>query len=397
MLEEFLGVIAFRQGVDRLAKPGIGARIPRADLRLLAVLAILVERMGRDAHFRDLVHGASADLQFYALPRRADDGGVDRAVIVLLWRRDIVLEAAGNDRPARMHDAERAIAIRRRLGNDTEAENIGELLEGERLRLHLPEDRIRLLAPSAHLGLHPLGLEERLEIRFDGADQAFLGARNMVELLDDRLIGLRIEVHEGELLQFLSHVMHAHASGERRIDVHRLLGNAGALGLGHVLERPHVVKTVGELDEQHPHIVGDRKQELAKVLRLFGALGDQIELLDLGETLDKASDILAEQLVDFLSGRGRILDRVMKESHRDGGLIHLHLGEDRGHFERMRDVGIAAGARLLAMLLHGIDIGLVEQGLVDVRLVFLHALDELVLTHHVLRTSGSVNEKCADG
>jgi len=34
------------------------------------------------------------------------------------------------------------------------------------------------------------------------------------------------------------------------------------------------------------------------------------------------------------------------------------------------------------MLLHGIDIGLVEQRLVDVRLVALDALDKLILTHH---------------
>jgi len=34
------------------------------------------------------------------------------------------------------------------------------------------------------------------------------------------------------------------------------------------------------------------------------------------------------------------------------------------------------------MLLHGVDIGLVEQSLVDVGLVALDALDKLILTHH---------------
>ncbi|GGA80122.1 hypothetical protein GCM10011385_37940 [Nitratireductor aestuarii] len=36
----------------------------------------------------------------------------------------------------------------------------------------------------------------------------------------------------------------------------------------------------------------------------------------------------------------------------------------------------------MAMLLHGIDIGFVQQGFVDVRLVSLHALNKLILTHH---------------
>jgi hypothetical protein len=42
----------------------------------------------------------------------------------------------------------------------------------------------------------------------------------------------------------------------------------------------------------------------------------------------------------------------------------LQIGEDRGDFERMREIGIAGGALLLAMRLHGIDIGAVEQRLV---------------------------------
>jgi len=60
----------------------------------------------------------------------------------------------------------------------------------------------------------------------------------------------------------------------------------------------------------------------------------------------------------------------------------VHFSEDGGDFERMREIRIAGSALLVAMLLHGIDIGLVEQRLVDVRLVALDALDKLILTHH---------------
>ncbi len=48
-------------------------------------------------------------------------------------------------------------------------------------------------------------------------------------------------------------------------------------------------------------------------------------------------------------------------AHGDGRVIDLEVGEDRGDFERMVEIGVAGGALLLAMLLHGIDIGLVEQ------------------------------------
>ena len=65
----------------------------------------------------------------------------------------------------------------------------------------------------------------------------------------------------------------------------------------------------------------------------------------------------------------------------DGGVVELVLGEDRGDFERMGEIGVAGGALLLAMRLHGIDIGAVEQVLVGMRVVASDAFDELVLPH----------------
>ena len=100
------------------------------------------------------------------------------------------------------------------------------------------------------------------------ARRAFLGQR-VQPLLDDR-IGFRIEHLEGDILQLIAHLLHAHAAGERRIDVHRLLGDAPALLGGTMLERAHVVQAVGELDQQHADVVGNRQQELAQVFGLLG-------------------------------------------------------------------------------------------------------------------------------
>jgi hypothetical protein len=59
------------------------------------------------------------------------------------------------------------------------------------------------------------------------------------------------------VLQLLAHLLHAHARGQRRIDVERLLGDALArLGL-HMLERAHVVHAVGKLHEEDADVAGD--------------------------------------------------------------------------------------------------------------------------------------------
>ena len=64
---------------------------------------------------------------------------------------------------------------------------------------------------------------------------------------------------------------------------------------------------------------------------------------------------------------GGILDGVVQQRRRDGGVVELEVGQDRRDFERMGEIGVAGGALLLAMRLHGVDIGAVEQGLVGVR------------------------------
>ncbi len=84
---------------------------------------------------------------------------------------------------------------------------------------------------------------------------------------------------EGQILELLAHLMHAHAAGKRRVDVERLLRGAPARLRRPMRQRAHIVQPVGELDQEHADVVGDGEQKLAQVLGLLRLLGDEIELL----------------------------------------------------------------------------------------------------------------------
>ncbi len=176
------------------------------------------------------------------------------------------------------------------------------------------------------------------ELAFDLADQEAAALFQRVEPRGDDLVGLRIELAEGQVLELLAHLVHAHAAGERRIDVERLLGDAPARSLRHVVQRAHVVQAVGELDQQHAHVVGDGEQELAQVLGLLGLLGDEVELLELGQAFDQPADLGAEQLVDLGARRRGVLDRVVQQRRGDGRVVELEVGQDRRDLERMREI-----------------------------------------------------------
>jgi hypothetical protein len=250
------------------------------------------------------------------------------------------------------------------------------------LALHLAPDGVGALFAAINLDVDVVSSQLGLESLLDLVDRLAALLAQPRQALRDRSMGFWIENLKRQVLQFVAHRLHAHAPGQRRVDVDGLLGNALALVGRHVVERAHVVQPVGELDQQHPDVLGHRDEELAQVLCLGGFPGHEIETLDLGQPLHQAGDVGAEQLLDLLVGCAGVLDDVMQQRSHDRGIVELQLGEDGGNFQRMREIGIPRGADLAAMGLHGIDVGAIKQRLVGVAIVGRDPFHQLVLAHH---------------
>ena len=281
-----------------------------------------------------------------------------------------------------MHDAERAVAGLDVAQHDAKAVDVGQLLEADRLALHLGPDRKRLLAAAIDARGDAVLLQVLGELAFDLADQIAVALGQRIQPLHHHRIGFRIERVEGQILEFLAHLLHAHAAGERGIDVECLLGDAAAGGRRHEFQRAHVVQAVGELDQEHADVVGDRQQQLAQILGLLGFARNQFQPLQLGKAFDQRADLVAEDVIDLGARRLGILDGVVQQRRHDGGVIELEPGKDRRDLERVREKGIAGGSGLRAVRLHGVDIGAVEQVFVGVRIIRPDALDQIVLPHH---------------
>ena len=154
-------------------------------------------------------------------------------------------------------------------------------------------------------------------------------------------------------------------------------------------ERAHIVQAVGELHQKHADVVRHRQHQFAEILRLLGALGKEFELGELGDAVDEARDLAAEMPRDLLDGGAGVLNRVVQQRRRDARGVELQIGEDARHFERMREIGIARGALLRPVRLHGKDIGLVEDVFVGARIIGPHPLDKFGLPHQPMPTRAS--------
>ena len=294
------------------------------------------------------VHLLGADLDLDPHLLVMDDGGVDRTVAVALGRRDEVLEAARHDRPALVDQAERAIAFLDRADDGAEGHDVGQLLEADMALGHLAPDRIGMLLAALDLGLDAVRLEMRLDAAADPLDEVAAAALvEPLEPLGDRFIGVGLELAKGEGLHLGHELVHADPLGERRVDVHRLAGDAAALvRVLEVMERAHVVEPVGELDQQDADVVRHGEQELAQILGRALAFALRLDLGELGDAVDEAGDVLAEQFPDLGRRRQRVLDRVVEDRGDDRLVVEPQIGEDAGDLDRVAVIGIARGAGL---------------------------------------------------
>ena len=102
--------------------------------------------------------------------------------------------------------------------------------------------------------------------------------------------------------------------GQRRVDLKSLFRLALRAGLGHVLPRPGVVEAVGQLDDQHPHILSGRYHHLADGLGLRGL--PVLDLVEFCHPIHQLGDLRTEFLGQLRQGVGGIFHGVVEKSRR---------------------------------------------------------------------------------
>ena len=276
--------------------------------------------------------------------------------------------------------AQRRVAVGHAVDMDAKRHDVGELLEADVLALHLAPDRVgRLLAPG-NVSLDAGRAQHLRELGDDSVDQIDVALAQMAQPVQHALAGIGPQLGEGQILELGLEPLHADPLGQRRIDLHGLGGDAAALvGALDEMQRAHVVQPVGELDQEHADVLGHRQQQLAEVLGLGGMRRLQLEPVELGDAVDQPGHGAPEQALDLVQRGAGVLDRVVQQGGGDRGAVELEAGEDARDLDRMVEIGVARGAQLRAMRLHGEHVGPVEQILVGVRIVGPDALDQLVL------------------
>ena len=148
---------------------------------------------------------------------------------------------------------------------------------------------------------------------------------------------------------------------QRRVNVHGLPAFFQLLFRGLVLHGAHIVKSVGDLDEHHPDVLGHGHEHLAQVFHLSLLGGGEVGTGQLGDALHQLGNGGAEDSLNVLVGSVGVLDAVVKQRTQHRVAVQAHFRHDLGDGQGVNDVRGAVLALLGLMLGAGVVHGLVDE------------------------------------
>ena len=116
---------------------------------------------------------------------------------------------------------------------------------------------------------------------------------------------------ETEVFQLRLDLVETQAVSQGGVDIKRLASNL-ILFVGRLrVECPHIVQTVGNLDEDDADVVAHRQQQLLEVLGLGRGLLAKDATADFRQTVNDLCYLSSEEILDVLDSILCILDHVV--------------------------------------------------------------------------------------
>ena len=235
--------------------------------------AFFIRPVRGDAELGDFVHVAGADLDFDGVAARANDFGMEALVAIRLGSSDVVAEEALHGQEERMGVAESAVAVIFGLDDNSDRDEVKDLLEWDALLDDFVVDAVEVLGAADDLYVLEAPFGERFLEKFDGFFEfAFALGAGFGDVFTDFAELFGVEDFEGEVFELPLELPNTEAGGERGVDVEGFVGDAGLFVVGHRVESAHVVEAVGEFDDHHADVAGDGEEHFAEVVAGSGGI-----------------------------------------------------------------------------------------------------------------------------
>ena len=112
----------------------------------------------------------------------------------------------------------------------------------------------------------------------------------------DLIVSYGIDIAKGQIFEFAAKFPHAQAVRERRVNIEGFPRDGLLAFRLQMLQRAHIVETIGQLDEHDSYIRDHGQQHFTDVFRLTIFAVGELDFVDFGDTIDDMSDLFAKNL-----------------------------------------------------------------------------------------------------
>ena len=323
---------------------------PRVEFMLIVGrVLVLILPVGGKSPFGNVVHAVGADLHLNPLALVGHEGVVEGLVAVGFGSGEPVAEARGMRFVDLRECGVDAVALIdfllavARSEDDADGQDVVDLLKGDVLALHLLPDAVRALDAGFEFVVHAHPVERLADGRCEVVDGIVALHLRAFEVVEHELIVVGMLVFEGKVFQFGLDAVEPETVGKGREDVEGFAHNLVLLGGQHGRKCAHVVKAVGNLDEDDADVVAHGEENLLERLCLHRGAVAKEATRHLGDAFHDVGHLLAEEIGHVFAGVVGVFDHIVEQGGTDArGAESDFTADDLCHRERVEDVGFAA-------------------------------------------------------
>ena len=160
--------------------------------------------------------------------------------------------------------------------------------------------------------------QARLDLRLHAVHKGLVLGLLGLERAGDLVVADGVQILEGQILKLPLDALHTESVGDGGVNFHRFERLLPLLFGRLVLHGAHVVRAVGQFDENDADVLGHGHEHLAQVLHLLFFLAGVLHARQLGDTLDQVRDRGGELLGDLGIRGGGVLNAVVHEGSLNG-------------------------------------------------------------------------------
>ena len=315
--------LQFEQAVYPFARAAV--RVTRQ------VFVRLIKPVRGDAVIRHRFHFFGTNLNLDRHTVHTKQRRVQRLIAVRFWDRNVIFETSRHGFIQAVHGAKHAIAGVCLIDDDSERVHVHNVGKRFTLAAHFFVDAVQVFFTTTAAANQPFAFETRLDRGLDFGDDLFAVASNRLYCGVYASSAHWIECVEAKLLELDAYIVHTKSICDRRINVERLARDAASFfGCEH-FERAHIVKAVGDFNQNNPQVFGHCHRHLLKVFGLRLGAARESHLVELAHAVDEIGYAGAKLRLNGSFSDAGVFDNIVEHRGHQALRVHVHFAQNAGN------------------------------------------------------------------